>query len=1167
MGAYLTEEELDALSEERRKLYSEATPRMKAQYAEVWKKEGTAEFQEWEEKNSERLTAQKQRDLEMEKILLNKLEELITDTGYGEDFSKALEEKCGMDLAPTGITATDEWWAENGCTLWGLVEKVAKTPGDNMLEQFNKCVVDNLSASGGKEYSIADDLYSEAATNQTITNLVQLADRGEFHRPDYEWSHDYCNPDALSIANKLQEIKDLWDKLQEVNERAEGEWSAAFDDNLAEKLCEEAEKYGGDCSNVDALAGAKALVMARNTDHGARGVKLEDVITPGYKKMAFKEQCFLLAKIFELAEQKINVVEKTAPETKKLPYYKAENPDDNASLMMTGDPYGFMNRLTQHPAQAAFFDMKTQEISSLQPMIRLFKVIDESPVIFSQQSARGEEREREFLFDAYASRGDVESLLTDNAKRGFGVGIKNFSFTYDGSNPFSAKKSIKAKLQIFANSFDELLKDRTNAPESPLNYKYADLALKTWTAKTETAVPGEKEPPPASSAKCEKIEAIREENKNKLTFRLKAVIGWARPSGHEGIFTTMTEDQQLNVLNAINESYVTLNLTPTNHEFDIDEMGRVNFTINYLAYAEDFFDQSQFDIFYDKEVAQNEIAREYIMYALNKKECSSANRDKFKKWMADNEIVARDKFKNTQSLITRLMGISTEIEQGDCTGTRSKIKYIELTHDELKGFLTKGPFYELGKKVKVVDNPSNSFAVSEEIAKAYKRSNKANTGNTLDDAIRKANLKFALEVSNPEKETISFFYVSDLLDVILKGIGDRLETYSQQKNWLDSYFNALEISEAAGMNEGLFDLDQFQIYMRRNITKLLSFKRQFKKFRLLMGPLEILNPKDDTTKIELGEPPSRWVNFGDVPISVKYFMEWMSAQTTAKEQSRYNLSKFLNDFFNNLLKNFLNNDTCFSFNTKQKTRLNQAAVTSYKEGGKPYDEVTQWIIKNSLKTSRRANLKLMSQRKFGAPPTRRSILNVSGPQGLPIGENGVGNEINWLVYFAGRTQPVELMNGSRSQDAQNGIFHYLIGRPRGIVKTINLSKTDAKFLKEVRFEQEGYNGLEQLREVYDVNIDCYANVKTFPGTYIYVDPRGFAPNTTSYAGGVMDLTRYGIGGYCMIIRSEHEFGPGQANTKLTAKWVSQLEHADDVAQCKTKITTAGDGSEKKPCDA
>ena len=57
------------------------------------------------------------------------------------------------------------------------------------------------------------------------------------------------------------------------------------------------------------------------------------------------------------------------------------------------------------------------------------------------------------------------------------------------------------------------------------------------------------------------------------------------------------------MLDAIGQSYVTLNLTPTTHDFKIDDMGRVTFNINYLAYVEDFYDQPQFDIFYDEEVA------------------------------------------------------------------------------------------------------------------------------------------------------------------------------------------------------------------------------------------------------------------------------------------------------------------------------------------------------------------------------------------------------------------------------------------------------------------------------------------------------------------------------------------------------------------------------------
>ena len=52
------------------------------------------------------------------------------------------------------------------------------------------------------------------------------------------------------------------------------------------------------------------------------------------------------------------------------------------------------------------------------------------------------------------------------------------------------------------------------------------------------------------------------------------------------------------------------------------------------------------------------------------------------------------------------------------------------------------------------------------------------------------------------------------------------------------------------------------------------------------------------------------------------------------------------------------------------------------------------------------------------------------------------------------------------------------------------------------------------------------NVHTFPGTYIFVDPRGFAPEATT------DLTRFGIGGYYMITRSEHTISPGTADTTL-----------------------------------
>lgn len=48
-------------------------------------------------------------------------------------------------------------------------------------------------------------------------------------------------------------------------------------------------------------------------------------------------------------------------------------------------------------------------------------------------------------------------------------------------------------------------------------------------------------------------------------------------------------------------------------------------------------------------------------------------------------------------------------------------------------------------------------------------------------------------------------------------------------------------------------------------------------------------------------------------------------------------------------------------------------------------------------------------------------------------------------------------------------------------------------MAEVRFEQEGFDNLEQLRVIYDAKIEMYANVQAFPGTYIFIDPKGFDP--------------------------------------------------------------------------
>ena len=183
-----------------------------------------------------------------------------------------------------------------------------------------------------------------------------------------------------------------------------------------------------------------------------------------------------------------------------------------------------------------------------------------------------------------------------------------------------------------------------------------------------------------------------------------------------------------------------------------------------------------------------------------------------------------------------------------------------------------------------------------------------------------------------------------------------------------------------------------------------------------------------------------------------------------------------------------------------------------------------------------------------------------------------------MMFSAGRLRPNERMQGDFDQDASNGLWHFQTGLSEGITKTISLQKATAPGLQEVRFEQDGYDGLRQLRETFDATINTYPLPGIYPGTYIYIDPRSWTPGNTRYftdsEGKTIDLTDLGLGGYYMVIRSTTSLAPGKANTEITAKWVASIENefeqrerekrdgdspvdSKDTTKCNQRIGTGG----------
>ena len=146
-----------------------------------------------------------------------------------------------------------------------------------------------------------------------------------------------------------------------------------------------------------------------------------------------------------------------------------------------------------------------------------------------------------------------------------------------------------------------------------------------------------------------------------------------------------------------------------------------------------------------------------------------------------------------------------------------------------------------------------------------------------------------------KNKTIPYFYLGDLIDLILK---------EMQTN-----FESLNISNSFSMEEGNVAINSKMVEEER--IKIANSIEQLKKMRIVLGPMEIVNHADTNQVYN--------ISFADLPISLSYFNEWLTDKMLAKDTAEYTLTQFLNNLMNNLVKTFLNDDSCYDFNIKQKS--------------------------------------------------------------------------------------------------------------------------------------------------------------------------------------------------------------------------------------------------------
>ena len=155
-------------------------------------------------------------------------------------------------------------------------------------------------------------------------------------------------------------------------------------------------------------------------------------------------------------------------------------------------------------------------------------------------------------------------------------------------------------------------------------------------------------------------------------------------------------------------------------------------------------------------------------------------------------------------------------------------------------------------------------------------------------------------------------------------------------------------------------------------------------------------------------------------------------------------------------------------------------------------------------------------------------------------------------YFVVHQSPTKDLSkdgtGTQDSDGRKGIYHFEVGKNRGLLKNLSFSRIDVPFMQEqLMLNQVGM--YDELKMIYNVSIDMIGNNLFIPGSKIFVDP------STIGMGSPLDKKsasfRLGLGGYYIVHGITTSVNNGVMSTSLTC---THEAHADEREQPSLALT-------------
>lgn len=389
-----------------------------------------------------------------------------------------------------------------------------------------------------------------------------------------------------------------------------------------------------------------------------------------------------------------------------------------------------------------------------------------------------------------------------------------------------------------------------------------------------------------------------------------------------------------------------------------------------------------------------------------------------------------------------------------------------------------------------------------------------------------------LEDLDSSKRRVYYVTFGDLMEAFFEktkeGLEEAIETLKKServKSYIDvrsEEGNTLALTLGVTQDElsDLATISKKSLDEKKKIAKVLNgAKKQLSNYRILLPDIEFksyVQPdnSEETTRI----------NIADIPIAIETYQEFMYDKIINSYRNTYTIPQFVNDCVNTLLPNVFGRNWS-SVGIASKVVSAQPTFTSATYSG------PRMRTALASQTSMRPEKVPSGQKDFRATKIEDE------------------NEY-FVIYQQVDRELTPDRSGNLDKDSRDGIYHFILGKNRGLIKEINFERFDIKYAQEqLMTNQVGL--YDELKLPYKSTITMVGNNLFMPGSQIYINPNnigfGSSLDTNSPA------FKIGLGGYYTVHEVSTAFdGNGSLSTKLLCSFGSHASNTEGLSNAAPK---------------